>query len=283
MRKVITFILILTYSAITFANEKKPDRESTVFDETFSWQVQAGLSLRYSSFLIKEIEQDRLSHYIAPLVLVDFYYRGFFIQSNHRRADTFSQGAELGYQLKVADNWELDLISKTYLPGFDAKKIIDFYNRDMPILSGLNKRDAGDGLGLRYSHYNENNSFSVDIASLTPLSDAQGWLTEVFYSHIVPYRNWDIYFNTGLTIYQDSIVNYYIGVTESEANQYRDKYSTGAGFRAQFEIFAQQPINESWTFNLGLSHNIYSENIANSPITTGHNVTQAMIGVLYVF
>ncbi len=283
MLKQLTFLILLLIPLSTFANEKKLEKESTVFNETFSWQAQMGLSLQYGSHIIKEIEQQDFGDYISLLLLVDFYYKGFFIQSNHRRADTFLLGAELGYQLRVRDDWELDIISKSYISGFDSDYIIDDYNIEIPILMGLKERDVGDGIGIRYSRYYENSILSVDIASLAPFSDADGWVADIFYSHLIPYRNWDIYLNGGLTYYSDSVIDYYVGINEDEVTNIRPQFKGTAGFKTQLEVFAQHPISKSWTFNIGLSQSLYSSNIADSPIVKGRGATQVMLGVLYVF
>ena len=283
MLKQLACILLLLIPLSTLANEKKLEKETTVFNETFSWQAQMGLSLQHGSTIIKEIEQQELDDYINLLLLVDFYYKGFFIQSNHRRADTFLLGAEIGYQLRVRDDWELDIISKSYIAGFDSEYIIDDYNKDIPILMGLKERDVGDGIGIRYSRYYEDSILSIDIASLGPFSDADGWVADLFYSHLMPYRNWDIYFNGGLTYYSDNVIDYYVGIDEEEVTDFRPKFKGTAGVKAQLEVFAQHPISKSWTFNIGLSQSFYSSNIADSPIVKSQSATQVMLGVLYVF
>lgn len=279
MLKQFITLLLFCVSLSSLANEKKLEKETTVFNETFSWQVQMGLAFQSKQTIIKEIEQNDLDDYVNLMLLIDFYYKGFFIQSNHRRADTFLLGAEIGYQLRVRDDWELDIIAKSYVPGFDPAYIIDDANRDIPILEGLKERTIGDGIGLRYSHYFQDSTLSVDVAALS----TGGLVTEVFYSHIIPYRNWDIYLNSGLALYSESVIDYYVGIDRSEATDIRPEFDGSAGFKGQFEVFAQHPISKSWTFNVGLSYSLYSSNIADSPIVKRQNASQLMVGALYVF
>ena len=99
----------------------------------------------------------------------------------------------------------------------------------------------------------------------------------------MPYRNWDIYLNAGLTLYSSQVTDYYVGIDASEANEFRPQFTGQAGARIQFELFAQLPISESWTFNAGISQSYYSSNIADSPIVDSQGATQMMAGVLYVF
>jgi outer membrane protein len=134
MYKKLTYLLMLLLSVSSLANDKKPLNESTVFNETFSWQAQAGFSFGYASSIIDGVEQHDLTNYINISLLLDFYYKGFFIQTDHRRADTHTLGAELGYQLLVKEDWELDIINKSYLRGFNSEDLIKYADENIPIL-----------------------------------------------------------------------------------------------------------------------------------------------------
>jgi len=284
MFKKLTYVLLLMlFTLSSSANDKKPLNESTVFNETFSWQGQVGLSLQQTNGIIAGIEQEQLGNYLNISLLFDFYYEGFFIQSDHRRAHTHTLGAELGYQLIIEDDWELDIISKSYIAGFYPDDIIDNADKEIPILEGLKNRSSGDGIGIRYSKYFENSTISLDVATLAPLSGSDGWIADLFYSHIVLYRNWDIYLNTGLTYYSDDVIDYYVGIDESETSALREEFTGHHSVKTQVEIFAQRPISKSWTFNVGLSLSHYFGDITDSPIVDRQNASQIMAGVLYVF
>ena len=283
MFKTVTLLLMLAISIQSFANDKKPQRESTVFNETFSWQAQGGFALRQGNGIYQDFDPSDLNQPFAVTLLVDFYYKGFFIESDHWRILTHSLGAEFGYQLMVEDEWELDIIYRSYIAGLDINYIFQQTKKDIPILAGLTPRDTGNGIGLRYSRYLDNGVLSFDLASFQPLSDAEGWVAEVFYSHIIPYRNWDIYINTGLTYFSDKAMDYFTGVDQNEVTPIRAEYQGEQSVKAQFEVFAQRPISQSWTVNLGISHNYYLSDIDESPIIERNNTTQFLIGVLYVF
>ena len=283
MNKRLTLLLMLLLSMSSYANDKKPLKESTVFNKTFSWQAQAGISLQHTTSIIEGIEQDNLGNYLNISILFDFYYKGFFIQSDHRRAVTHNLGAELGYQLIVEDDWELDIINKSYIGGFNPEDVIEIADENIPILEGLKSRGRADGIGIRYSRYFDNSIFSFDIAALAPLSAADGWVMDAFYSYIVPYRNWDIYLNVGLTYYSDDVMDYYVGIDSSEVSALREEFVAHHAVRTQFEVFAQHPISKSWTFNAGLSQSYYLGDLSDSPIVDTENATQIMLGVLYVF
>ncbi|MDT0602928.1 MULTISPECIES: MipA/OmpV family protein [Thalassotalea] len=283
MKISFALLLMLFICTNSLANEKKPLKESTVFNKTFSWQAQAGVSLQYTTSIIKGVNQDNLGNYLNISILFDFYYKGFFIQSDHRRADTHNLGAEIGYQLIVEDDWELDVISKSYIGGFNPEEVIDIADKDIPILMGLKSRGTADGIGIRYTRFHDDSIFSFDIAALAPLSAADGWVMDAFYSHIVPYRNWDIYLNAGMTYYSDKVMNYYVGIDSEEVSPLREEFTAHHALRTQVEVFAQYPLSKSWTFNIGLSQNYYFGDLSESPIVETENASQIMAGVLYVF
>jgi len=276
--------LILTISSgKVFAADPKHDNETTVFDKTFSWRFMGGISGVYDQSPIKGDKQSEFEDYLHVSLLFDLYYKGFFMQSNHRRSSAATLGGEIGYELIVKESWELDIISKAYVPGYEPSDIIDNNDSDIPTLSGLEDRGYGRGIGVRYSHFYQNSVLSVDIASLAPLSKADGWVADIFYSHLVPYRNWDIYLGAGFTYYSADVTDYFVGVNNDEVSSVRPFYEPGSGYQAQLEIFAQHPISQNWSFNAGITQSYYSDTINDSPIIGKQHLTKVMLGVLYVF
>jgi len=283
MYKSLVAALLLFCTTLSYANEKKLENESTVFNETFSWQIQMGLSGYYYDIILKDVEQVDTIDFINASLLIDFYYKGFFIQSNHRRTDTHTLGAEVGYQLIVNDEWELDIISKSYIGGFDPEFIQDDSSRDIPIIEGLDSRSIGSGVGLRYNRYFENSQLSIDVASLGLSSSVNGWLVEAFYTQLIPYRNWDIYLNSSITFYAKETMDYYFGIDPHEVTEIRPLYTAKSDIKVQLEAFFQHPITEKWTFNAGFSYSRYLGDITDSPIVDQPDASQIMLGVLYVF
>jgi len=275
--------MFLFYASSTFANDKKLDKETTIFDETFSWQVMAGITIHKSSTILKAIEQDSVENFLDLSLLIDLYYRGFFIQTNHRRASSLNLGLEFGYQLMVNDEWELDIINKSYLSGY-APRYSWTNDEDIPpLFQGLADRDSADGIGIRYSRYYDNAELSIDLATLPPRSASGGWIANLYYTHLVPYRNWDIYYGAELTYFSHQVLDYYIGIDSDEALAIRPEYQATSGFKTQLEVFAQHPISKKWIFNTGLSTSYYSASFQDSPVVGQSNETQLMVGIIYVF
>ena len=276
-------LFLTVLSGITFAAEPKHDNVTTVFDKTFSWQFMGGISAVYDQSPIKGDKQSDFDDYLHISLLFDLYYKGFFMQSNHRRSSAATLGGEIGYELIVKDSWQLDIISKAYIPGYEPSDIVDNNDRDIPTLSGLEDRDFARGIGLRYSRFYQNSVLSIDVASLVPLSKANGWLADVFYSHLIPYRNWDIYLGAGFTYYSADVGDYFVGVNQDDVSAVRPFYEPGSSYKAQLEVFAQHPISRNWSFNAGITQSYYSTTIKDSPLIGKQHLTQVMLGVLYVF
>ena len=266
-------------SASVWAADPQHKNETTVFDKTFSWQAMGGISGVYEQSLLKGYKQSELGNYLNISLLFDVYYKGFFIQSNHRRSDAVTLGAEIGYELIVEENWELDILHKTYVPGYDPQEVIKNNEHNIPTLEDLELRRFGEGFGFRYSHFYEDSILSVDLAALT----TNGWVADVFYSQLVPYRNWDIYLGAGFTHYSEGVTDYFVGVDKDEVSDSRSFYEPGSSYKAQLEVFARHPISKKWSFSAGVTQSFYSSAFKNSPIIGKQHLTEVMLGVLYVF
>ena len=110
-----------------------------------------------------------------------------------------------------------------------------------------------------------------------------GLIIDSFYSHLLPYKNCDIYLGGGLTYFSQDIVNSYIGVDSSEVTDTRAEYTAKAGVRGQAEIYALYPLSASWSFHAGITQSIFSSNVKKSPLVDTNYTTQVMLGGLYVF
>ena len=285
-------ISLLIFSGFSFGEETSEAQtlngNKPIVKEEFEWQFLLDLSLVYDPKIIAGIEQEELLHYFMPGILVDISYKGFFLQTNQRRSNVLLGGTELGYQLIVEEDWQLDLIAKAYMQGYDSESLIEYGGGDDELLSGLNDRQATVGFALRYSQYFKDALFTIDFASAHSGDDAygdhvSGLIIDSFYSYLLPYKNWDIYIGAGLTYFSQDIVDYYIGVASNEATDTRAEYTAKGGFRGQAEIYAQYPLSASWSFHAGLTHSIYSKDVKESPLVDTNQVTLVMLGAQYVF
>jgi len=295
LKQLLTRLFILlcfSTASVSYAgqehNSMTSNASAPVVKDAFEWQFMVDLSLASTPVLLADVEQTEPLDYLQLGLLLDISYKGFFLQSNSRRSAAVIDSGELGYQITVQKNWQLDVILKAYIEGFDPAEIIDHQKKNIPQLAGLDEREFTGGIALRYSHFFDDAIFYVDLATARTGENAQGdyntgVIIDSFYSHLVPYRNWDIYFGAGLTYYDQALVDYYIGIDADEVTSSRGLYSADSSFRAQLEVYAQYPLSQSWSFNAGLTQSFYSSNIKKSPLVDKNEQTQLMVGLLYVF
>ena len=292
--RVISAIALLCFTCISKANEQTSqenalnsavDINSPIVKDDFEWQIMLDLSLAYDPVILKSVRQTEPLHFFKPVLLIDISYKGFFIQSNQRRAAAVLSGLEFGYQLVVKEYWQLDIIAKSYMFGYNPHDLIQYADADKTLFSGLADRDPTFGVALRYSQHFDNALFTIDFARANTDADAEvsGLIIESFYSYLLPYRNWDIYLGAGLTYYDQNLVDYYTGITPDEVTENRPSYTAGNSLKGQLEIYAQYPLSANWSFNTGITQTFYDNKIKRSPLVDKNKLTQVMVGVLYVF
>ncbi len=281
IRKQFLFRLIVAMWLVTMSSMAQ-SAESEDRDD-FSWNVTLGVGLISDPTLLAGAEQYKTRHYWGVLASLDLYYKGFFIQTNKHRTNGFLRGSELGYELYIADDYEFDLISKSYLVGFDENNAGLVQDEKIPELEGIRSREFSADQGIRYIRYLNDAVYWIDIAGNILNDYHDGWVLDAFYSHIIPIRNWDINIGAGATYFSSEMNNFYFSITEEEANESRPIYEAGAGYRLELEAIAQYPISEDWLFSSGLTFSHYSNSIADSPIVARQNVLRFQVGVSYVF
>jgi hypothetical protein len=295
LKQWLFYLLIIVFftstSRIYAAQESNSISENTtvpIVKDKFEWQFMTALSLVSAPTIYTDVKQREVWNYVELGLLFDISYNGFFLQTNTRRSSAIIDGGELGYQITVQDNWQLDVIIKDYIESFDPVETIEDQKKDIPQLKGLDERDSTTGIALRYSHFFDQAIFYLDIAYAYAGKNEKGnyitgFIIDSFYSYLIPYQNWDIYLGAGLTYYNKEFIDYYIGVNPDEVTSDRLLYNADSNFRAQLEIYAQYPLSQSWSFNTGLTQTFYSNKIKQSPLVDRNKLTQFMVGVLYVF
>ncbi|MDU0353630.1 MipA/OmpV family protein [Paraglaciecola aquimarina] len=252
-------------------------------DGAFSWNVTITGDIMSSQSILAGVNQEKFTEFLDISVFIDLYYKGFFIQTNKHRFGDYVNGAELGYELLVNEKYEIDLISKTYLPGFSSDTAELVYEREIPELAGIDEREFLSSQGIRYMGYLPSSVYWIDWAVNLLNSEHRGWVIDGFYSYILQRRNWDINFGGGISLFSSNMNGYYFSVKPEEATQDRPVYDAGAGYRLQLEAFVQRPLSEGWLFNAGVTFSHYSKSISDSPIIDRQNALRAQIGVSYVF
>ncbi len=250
-------------------------------DDGFKWQITTSFLIGRSASPIIGVEANEYANGLGLLISADLFYKGFYLQTNKRRS-AFEAPGELGYQIIDDDEWGLDVLLTSYFWGFSPREIIEEYG-DIPELEGLEDRYGGGAYAIRYSKYIDEDILYLDLGLVNAGGGTKDLVVNAFYSHLVPYRNWDIYFGAGFTYFEASAIDYFVGIDEHEVNEHRSIYRAGGGFFTEFEIYAQYPLSESWLLNLGINHEYYSDAISDSPLFNRKSVITSSVGVRYVF
>lgn len=280
--KKIIVLLFLLCANVALADEKNTTQDKTS-DSEFSWQFMINMAAVYDPVILKGVELSGIEDFLAFSLSLDLYYKGFYIQSNQRRLGSQFYSSEIGYQLINNEDWAVDILTKSYISGYYPDELIKNQDEAIPTLEGLKDRDSGNGIALRYSRFIDNDLFSIEVASLGVLNRADGWLIDSFYSHLIQYRNWDIYLGGGATFYSSRAMDYYLGVSPEEENEYRPEHQSEGAVKLQAEVYAQHPITENWSFSAGITQSYYSKNVVDSPLADKQSITQVLVGVMYVF
>lgn len=193
-----------------------------------------------------------------------------------------SGGVIIGYSLLNKYDWDLDILATNVQAGFDETGL-DFYNNGVIYeLIGIHSRKYDFDTGLRLSRRFENSQISLEY--LHDISNAHnGWVINSFFSHILPWRNWEFRTGVGISAYSADFTNYYFGITADEAWATRPVYKTNSAMNLIFEFHAEYPIDHHWVFLGGWLSTWFSDEITNSPIVSQSYQHKAMVGVRYVF
>lgn len=264
--------LLLSCSWAVNAQEQEAKTKDS---DQWHWDVQLAVGVVHKEHPLKVIKQDEFIDYLSVTVAFDVYYKGFFIQSNQRRSNPAE--VDLGYEIINNPDWSLDFILKTY---FEDILRDDLENTR---LSHLNPRDESMGFALRYSKFFDEALVTLDVATVDFEDADNGWLFKGFYSHLIPYRNWEIYLGAGATYFSANVTNYYVGISDSEVRNNLAYYRPGASYALEAEAHAIYPLAEDWTLRMGITQTHFSKNINQSPMGVRANTTFLKLSFNYVF
>ncbi|WP_231616508.1 MipA/OmpV family protein [Pseudoalteromonas sp. SWN29] len=243
----------------------------------FAWDWSAGAGFYIEDSYLVGIESYDKGTEIDLSLAVS--YDKFYLDFDHNQ---LSGGLVIGYSLIDKFDWGLDILGTNTQAGFDEKGL-GFYNHGViKELQGIKKRNYDFDVGLRLSRRFENSQFSFEY--LHDVSGAHnGWVINSFFSHILPWRNWEFRSGVGLSAYSADFTNYYFGIDSDEATRLRPVYSSNASTSIIFEFHAEYPISQDWVFLSGWLTTWFSKEIDDSPIISQGYQHKAKVGLRYVF
>ncbi len=271
----LTAVIILLFACVSNAEVRK--------DDGFQWNVEIAVAIISDPSNLVGAEQKETSDYFGGSLIVDLYYKGFFIESNRHRLNYQLQSSDFGYELVSEDTYDIDLLARSYINSFDENNAGVIFEELNEELEGIEVRDAYLLQGIRYTGYRNNDVywFSVGVDILDGVH--HGWVLDGFYTSTYHLRNWDLQLGAGATLFSANMNQYYFGIEQGESSESRPIYTPSTGYRGEFEISGRYPVNEHWLLTTGLTLSHYSKSIDDSPITARQNVLRYVLSVSYVF
>lgn len=252
-------------------------------EDEFHWNVTVETGFVIDPSILQGAEQRDFTDFVAINIWLEAYYKGFFIETNRYRNSGAVGRTELGYEIYLDENYELDFIYKSYLSGFDQFNAGAVVDELIEELEGIDQREYTTSAGLRYLRYLENAVAWIDVSYDLFEGYHRGWVVDTFYNRVYQLRNWDLSVGGGATFFSDKINDYYFGIDQNEINQNRKAYEAGSGYRIELEASAQYPISQDWLFTVGSTYSYFSNSIGDSPIVARQNVLRFKLSVSYVF
>lgn len=273
----ITLLFCFIFSTTSMASNRYYADNTLEPTQGFAWDWSAGAGFYIEdSYLIGIESYDKGVELDLSLAVS---YDKFYLDFDHNQ---LSGGLVIGYSLIDKFDWGLDILGTNTQAGFDEKGL-GFYNQGViKELQGIKKRNYDFDVGLRLSRRFENSQFSFEY--LHDISGAHnGWVINSFFTHILPWRNWEFRSGVGLSAYSADFTNYYFGIDSDEATSLRPIYSSNASTSIIFEFHAEYPISQDWVFLSGWLTTWFSKEIDDSPIISQGYQHKAKVGLRYVF
>ena len=180
----------------------------------------------------------------------------------------------LGYSVFKGESYNIDLVGKIRLMGFDPD--------DTDELKGLHERKLGFDAGIsgRWDiGFGELNAlFLTDISNR---SDGQEVVLS--YAYPVQHGRWTLRPEVGLSWQSSDLVDYYFGVQNDETTANRPAYAGEATVSPFAGIETEYRFSEQTRLVGGLGIGRLGDGISDSPIIDRRNVAGGYLGLVYRF
>lgn len=211
----------------------------------------------------------------------DVTYHNFFIESDERRNVLRYGSGIIGYHLWQQDDASLALIGTGYHQAIGPDLTTAFGKQHIAELEGLQLRDSDLLVGLRYQRFWGQHYWAIEAGQ--DIESHYGQQLRLLYSYRLPWRNWDLYYNAGVSFSTAKVVDYYYGVRPAESAVGRPSYQAGAGQQLHFGVSALYPLSPNWVLELGLAANLFSKAYIDSPLSSRDSEYLSLVKFRYVF
>lgn len=212
-----------------------------------------------------------------PLVYVNingrYQYKNFFVEAYSEGIYAFN----LGYKVWHNRDWSVDIIgSQVHADVGDEE---EHWQE-----TGLNVREADFNLGIRLNYYQPR--YVLQFNLLRDISDTHnGFIASVLAGKSWQVRNTNLHLLSGLSYKSQAVGNYYLGISEKEAQQSDqfDAYQAGAGGEFNFEAGVTYPVNENWVLRGFYRYTQFLSGVRNSPLLIRTEGQILATSISYVF
>lgn len=268
------WVLSLVFLVFTLAHSSTVSSTESDDDTGFSWQLDIGLAVQHHSGLIDNLDKHDGQSSLAALISGGAYYDKFFMEFSAFG----NRPLTLGYTLKQTDSSQINLIGLSWFPSISESE-----QRQGSLLNGIQSRHSSFEVGIEYVKRFAHSDIHVRVMH-DMLSRHKGHLLAADYSRPIYTTNWLILPSIGMSYLSQKSVDYYYGIKAAEATVNRAEYLPDSGWSVRASLYAERPINSSWTFFAFASYTKFSHSITNSPIVSVESGTHTLaLGVLWSF
>jgi len=208
-------------------------------------------------------------------IYLNYQWHGFFFENKGGRS-LGSPGA--GYNFYNQGSWELDAyISQTHhgiLTKFD-----ETLGNEHDGLVGLSTRDEDVRLGLRVTHYLDNNSALRVL--LAPFGN-RGPFVGAWYGRTWQFHNYNFHAIAGAQYHAAETLDYYYGVQGNDISEKFPFFAPGSGITTSAEIGLTYPLAQDWLVDTSFKLTRLPNSIADSPLIERQVEAVAQVSLTYV-
>lgn len=226
----------------------------------------------YDQDSARQSDIDNVDGQLGVFLDTRLQWNGLFVELFH---DSFAL-ATLGYNAWSNNAVEFDLILTSTLGEIDPGFVQGFET--------VQDRDAAVEGGLRTIVYDGPNI--IQFEAITDLSNVHdGFSASWQLGRHWQLRNWSTHALFGLRYFSEDMLDYYFGVSTSEASSENGlaAYQASDAVLASLGVGASRPINEKWIFRSSATAYLLPDSIADSPLVTERVAWQAGVKAVYVF
>ena len=206
---------------------------------------------------------------LGPVLQGRAEWRGLF-------AELFREsynGVALGYEAWADEYNAIDLVLTNNLTDYDPG-IGEF--------SSLQLRKGDVIAGLRSTHFFDRSIVQLELYG-EATSRHKGYVAAAHLGRFWQIRNWNLHAVSGLRYLSGQVLDYYFGVSNSEASAGIPVYKASGGTLVSLEFGSTLPLTEKWVFRGTARGHYLPDAIADSPLADGRLVTEISTSISYVF